>query len=143
MKTVLPAEAHAKLTTRLVARQDPARIQKLVAEHIMVLAPPTVRVTVDTGAASAAAVTAYDGPEVRAAMAAQRAVWGVEPVLNRNGGSLPILATFQEVLGAPFLALPLGLDDNRHAPDEHYGLEYLYKGIETVIRYYFNYAEAS
>jgi len=141
MKTVLPAEAHAKLTTRLVARQDPARIQKLVAEHIMALAPPTVRVTVDTGAASAAAVTAYDGPEVQAAMAAQRAVWGVEPVLNRNGGSLPILATFQEVLGAPFLALPLGLDDNRHAPDEHYGLEYLYKGIETAIRYYYNYAE--
>ena len=62
-------------------------------------------------------------------------------MLNRVGGSLPIVVDFQRILKAPFVLMPLGLDDNRHSPNEHYILEYLYKGIETAIHYYFYLAE--
>jgi acetylornithine deacetylase/succinyl-diaminopimelate desuccinylase-like protein len=135
-KTVLPAEAGAKITMRLVANQDPSRIAQLFMEYVLSLVPDTVRVTVTTGAGSAAAVTPFDSPQITAASRAYEVAWGAKPLLSRAGGSLPIIAAFQRELGIPFVLMPFGLDDNRHSPNEHYHLSHFYKGIDTAIHYY-------
>jgi acetylornithine deacetylase/succinyl-diaminopimelate desuccinylase-like protein len=136
-KTVLPAEAGAKITMRLVAKQEPGRIAQLFKEYVLSLVPDTVRVTVTTGAASAAAVTPFDSPQIAAAAKAYEVGWGAKPILSRAGGSLPILDAFQRELGIPFVLMPFGLDDNRHSPNEHYHLDHFYKGIDTAIHYYY------
>ena len=135
-KTVLPAEAGAKITMRLVAQQDPAHIAQLFQEYVLSLAPPTVTVKVTAGAGSAAAVTPYDSPQIEAAFRAYEVGWGAKPLLSRAGGSLPIIAAFQRELDIPFVLMPFGLDDNRHSPNEHYHLSHFYKGIETAVHYY-------
>lgn len=136
-KTVLPAEAGAKITMRLVAKQEPGRIAQLFKEYVLSLVPDTVRVTVTTGAGSAAAVTPFDSPQIAAAAKAYEVGWGAKAILSRAGGSLPILAAFQRELGIPFVLMPFGLDDNRHSPNEHYHLDHFYKGIDTAIHYYY------
>ncbi len=138
LKTIIPAEAGAKISVRLVAAQDPDKIARQFEEHIREIAPDGVRVELNYHQdGSAAAVTPYDSVEMKAALKAYRESWGIEPVISRLGGSLPIVATFQDVLDAPFVLMPLGLDDNRHSPNEHYRLEYFEKGIDTAIRYYY------
>ena len=141
MKTIIPTTAHAKLTARLVPHQNPTTILQQITAYIHQLTPPTVRATILPAAHAPAAITPIDGPEIRAGQHACRAVWGVPPVLTRAGGSLPIVATLQSVLGIPFLLMPFGLDDNRHAPNEYYDIDYLERGIQTAIHYYFNYAQ--
>jgi acetylornithine deacetylase/succinyl-diaminopimelate desuccinylase-like protein len=136
-KTVLPAEAGAKITMRLVTKQEPGRIAQLFKEYVLSLVPDTVRVTVTTGAGSAAAVTPFDSPQIAAAAKAYEVGWGAKPILSRAGGSLPILDAFQRELGIPFVLMPFGLDDNRHSPNEHYHLDHFYKGIDTAIHYYY------
>ncbi len=136
-KTVLPAEAGAKITMRLVAKQEPGRIAQLFKEYVSSLVPDTVRVTVTTGAGSAAAVTPFDSPQIAAAAKAYEVAWGAKAILSRAGGSLPILDAFQRELGIPFVLMPFGLDDNRHSPNEHYHLDHFYKGIDTAIHYYY------
>ena len=136
-KTVLPAEAGAKITMRLVAKQDPGRIAQLFKEYVLSLVPDTVRATVTIGAGSTAAVTPFDSPQIAAATKAYEVAWGAKPILSRAGGSLPILAAFQRELGIPFVLMPFGLDDNRHSPNEHYHLDHFYKGIDTAIHYYY------
>jgi acetylornithine deacetylase/succinyl-diaminopimelate desuccinylase-like protein len=132
-KTIIPAEARAKISMRLVADQDPDDLALLFSSHVRELAPDTVRLDVQTMAGARAAVTPYDSPYIRAAIRACEAVWARPAVLSRLGGSLPIVATFQSELGAPYVLMPFGLDDNRHSPNEHYRIEYFYKGIETAI----------
>jgi acetylornithine deacetylase/succinyl-diaminopimelate desuccinylase-like protein len=139
-KTIIPAEAGFKVSMRLVAAQDPDEIAALFAKYIENIAPETVRVEIEHHAGCPAAVTAFEGPEIQAAAEAYRDVWPVEPVISRAGGSLPIVAEFQRLLDAPFVLMPLGLDDNRHSPNEHYRLDYLWRGIETVIRFYYRLA---
>lgn len=136
-KTIIPAKAGAKISMRLVAEQDPQEIGRLFTEYVTGLAPETVvvRVRVQEGGA-AAAVTPYDAPEITAAVKAYQAGWGATPFLGRGGGSLPIIAAFQKELAAPFVLMPFGLDDNRHAPNEHYHLQNFYRGIDTAIYYY-------
>ena len=136
-KTVLPAEAGAKITMRLVTKQEPGRIAQLFKEYVLSLVPDTVRVTVTTGAGSAAAVTPFDSPQIAAAAKAYEVAWGAKAILSRAGGSLPILDAFQRELGIPFVLMPFGLDDNRHSPNEHYHLDHFYKGIDTAIHYYY------
>jgi acetylornithine deacetylase/succinyl-diaminopimelate desuccinylase-like protein len=134
-KTVLPAKAGVKITMRTVAQQDPVRLARLFTEYVLSIAPDTVQVTVRTDAGSAAAVTSFESPFIEAAIKAYEIGWGVKPILTRAGGSLPIIATFQRELGIPFVLMPFGLDDNRHSPNEHYHLEYFYKGIETAVHF--------
>ena len=136
-KTVLPAEAGAKITMRLVAKQEPGRIAQLFKEYVLSLVPDTVQVTVTIGAGSAAAVTPFDSPQIAAAAKAYEVAWGAKAILSRAGGSLPILDAFQRELGIPFVLMPFGLDDNRHSPNEHYHLDHFYKGIDTAIHYYY------
>ncbi len=134
-KTIIPAEAGAKISMRLVADQDADEIAELLTSYISNIAPETVHVSVKVIAGANAAVTPFDSMEIAAAMRAYTLGWGAEPVRSRAGGSLPIVATFQQELGAPFVLMPFGLDDNRHSPNEHYLLDHFIRGITTAIHY--------
>lgn len=140
-KTIIPAEAGAKVSLRLVANQDADEVAELFTEYVTSLAPDTVRVYVTIHAAANAAVTPFDSAEIAAAMRAYNIAWGAKAVRSRIGGSLPIIVTFQQILGIPFVLMPFGLDDNRHSPNEHYHLSHFYRGIDTAIHYYYYLAE--
>ncbi|MEZ4645608.1 MAG: dipeptidase [Chloroflexota bacterium] len=135
-KTIIPAKACAKVSMRLVANQDADEIAELFTEYVTNLAPDTVHVQVIIHTGANAAVTPFDSSEIAAAMRAYKVAWGAEAVRSRAGGSLPIIATMQQELGIPFVLMPFGLDDNRHAPNEHYHLSHFARGINTAIHYY-------
>lgn len=135
-KTIIPAQAGAKISMRLVESQDAAQIAQQFANFVKQIAPSTVQVEVKVQAGADAAVTPYSSPAIQAAFKAYEAGWGETPLLSRGGGSLPIVATFQKLLNAPFVLMPFGLDDNRHSPNEHYHLTHLEKGMVTAIYFY-------
>lgn len=141
VKTIIPAEAGAKISMRLVAEQDPDRIARLFVEYVESLTPETVQLQVTMQPGAAAAVTDPDSPQIQAAVKAYQVGWGARPVLSRGGGSLPVIATFQSELGTPFVLMPFGLDDNRHSPNEHYHLDHFSRGLDTAIHYYYYLAE--
>jgi acetylornithine deacetylase/succinyl-diaminopimelate desuccinylase-like protein len=135
-KTVLPGKAHAKISMRLVPDQDPAEISQLIAEHLGAIAPPAVSVEVRDLHGGAPAIVRRDSPAMQAAFRAYGAAFGREPVFMRAGGSIAVVATFQDVLGIETILMGFGLpDDNLHAPNEKFHLPNFYKGIETVIRF--------
>ncbi|HYN87993.1 MAG TPA: dipeptidase, partial [Ardenticatenaceae bacterium] len=143
-KTVLPAEAHAKISMRLVPDQEPLEIAALIAEHLRSIAPPTVRVEVTPLHHGHGAIIPRDIPAMEAARAAYRAAFGVDPVFMREGGSIPVVATFQKVLGIPSIMLGFGLpDDNLHSPNEKFTLEMFHKGVQTVIHFLNNLANSN
>lgn len=134
-KTVLPAWAGAKVSMRLVPRQDPEKIARLFEEHVQAVTPAGVRSTVLSNHGAAAVLIDAKGPIVEAAMAAQEDVWGRKPVLIREGGSIPIVGTFSEVLKVPILLMGFGLSDDRlHSPNEKFNISHFYNGIRTTIR---------
>lgn len=135
-KTIIPAEAGAKISMRLVENQDAGKIAAQLTNFIKQLSPPTVTVEVTVQAGADAACTPYDSVAIQAAFRAYEDGWGATPLLSRGGGSLPIVATFQKLLGAPFVLMPFGLDDNRHSPNEHYQLSHLEKGMVTAVYFY-------
>lgn len=119
-KTIIPAEAHAKLTFRLVANQDPARIDPLVRRHVEKHAPAGVQVEFKAGefGAKPYAISARH-PAVRASAEVLQAVYGVAPFEGRIGGSIPVLSVFEDVLHAPAISFGAStLDANLHSPDE-------------------------
>lgn len=136
VKTVLPAGAGAKITMRLVPQQEPEKILQLAFEHIRRLTPKQVKLQLINQGGSWPALIPIDSPEMKAAGRVLEQVWGVPPVFNLGGGSLPVVSAFQRLLGVPFVLMPFGLDDNRHAPNEHIRLDYFEKGIETAIRFF-------
>lgn len=139
-KTVLPAEAHAKISMRLVPRQDPDKITELFSTYFKSLAPPSVRVEVRPHHGGQPVVTPTDTPEYRAAHEAMTETFGKEPIPQRSGGSIPIVALFEEVLGVKSVLMGFGLDsDSIHSPNEHFGVFNFYKGIETIPYYFANY----
>jgi len=128
-KTIVPAWARAKITTRLVPNQKPARIIKLVRDHLARLCPPTVRLEIKTGHGAEAYWVSPTGPDARAALRALKTAFGCEPVLVREGGSIPIVNQFKRVLRADTLLLGLALpDDNAHSPNEKFDLGCFAKG---------------
>ena len=134
-KTVLPSRALAKLSCRLVANQDPAKIFDLVRDHILSLTPPTVRADVrrvtDDGLP---ALVDLNDPALEAAVAAYEQGWGTAPKYVRGGGSIPIVAEFQSLLGLPVILLGFGLNtDGIHGPNEHFHISMFNKGIDTAI----------
>lgn len=137
-KTIIPAEAGAKISMRLVPDQDPNEIAELFARYVTRLASDMVKVEVIRHSAGWPAITPLDSPEMKAAAAAYEAAWGTAPVFTREGGSIPIVAVFQNVLGAPAVLMGFGLDDNIHSPNEHFRIQNYYRGIDTVIHYYHN-----
>ena len=135
-KTVLPGKAHAKISMRLVPDQDPAEISRLIAEHLKAIAPPTVRVQVQELHQGKGAIVRRDSVWMQAACKAYAAAFGREPVFERGGGSIPVVATFQDVLGIDTILMGFGLpDDNLHAPNEKFHLPNFYRGIETAIHF--------
>ncbi len=133
-KTVIPAEAHAKVSCRLVPDQDSAAIGPMIERFLTEIAPPTVDVSVQTRGHAPATVVPLDVPEIGAASRAFKRVFGADPVFSREGGSIPVATVFQEALSIPILLMGLGLpDDNLHAPNEKLHLPNLYRGIRVGI----------
>lgn len=133
-KTVIPAEARAKVSCRLVPDQDSSAIGAMIERYLQQIAPQTVEVSVDTLQHAPATVVPLDVPEMQAAARAYHRVFGAEPVFSREGGSIPIATVVQESLGIPILFMGFGLpDDNLHAPNEKLHLPNFYRGIRVGI----------
>ena len=136
-KTVLPSKAGAKISMRLVPNQDPDKIQKLFTEFVKSISPKSVKVQIKDTHNAKPAITPIDNDAVRAAKEALRRSYGVEPVFIREGGSIPVVNTFQELLNSPTILIGFGLnDENIHSPDEHFDLNNFYKGIESIAYYF-------
>jgi len=134
-KTVLPGEAGAKVSMRLVADQDPEEIARLFKAHVEAVTPPGVRVEVKAIHGAGPVLVEIDGSLAEAAMAAQEDVWGKTPFKIREGGSIPIVGTFSQVLGVPILLVGMGLPDDRlHSPNEKFNISHFYNGIRTIVR---------
>jgi acetylornithine deacetylase/succinyl-diaminopimelate desuccinylase-like protein len=133
-KTVIPAEARAKVSCRLVPDQDSSAIGAMIERYLQQIAPQTVEVSVDTLQHAPATVVPLDVSEMQAAARAYHRVFGAEPVFSREGGSIPIATVVQESLGIPILFMGFGLpDDNLHAPNEKLHLPNFYRGIRVGI----------
>jgi acetylornithine deacetylase/succinyl-diaminopimelate desuccinylase-like protein len=128
-KTIVPAWARAKVTIRLVPDQEPNHINKLVQRHMKKLCPPTVRMEVTSGHGAEAYMVSPTGPQAQAALRSLKLAFGCEPVLLREGGSIPIVNSFKKILGADALMVGLALpDDNAHSPNEKFDLDCFAKG---------------
>jgi acetylornithine deacetylase/succinyl-diaminopimelate desuccinylase-like protein len=130
IKTVLPKEAHAKITCRLAPNQDPVRIQQLLKAHVEKHAPRGVRTEVKLlpGIASPYVIPA-DHPGNQAARAVLKEMYGMEPYHIRTGGTVPVCGTFQRYLGAFTVTFAFGMDDEKfHAPNEFFRVSSLQKG---------------
>jgi len=131
-KTVIPAEAHAKVSMRLVPDQTPKEIYRKAAAYIKKLAPKSVKVTVRDLHGGAAWVAPTDHPALKAAGKAMQRAFGRSPVFVREGGSIPIVPAFESMLKVPVVLMGVGLpDDNLHAPNEKMDLDQFYGGIEA------------
>lgn len=135
-KTIIPAKASAKLSSRLVGNQDPEKIFQQLKQYIEALAPPTVRVKVTLLTTGKPALIPFDLPEMQAAARAYEKAWGAAPIFTRGGGSIPIVAEIADQMGIPVVMMGYGLDDDGlHAPNERYSLDMFQRGIETAIVY--------
>jgi acetylornithine deacetylase/succinyl-diaminopimelate desuccinylase-like protein len=138
IKTVIPSEAHAKITCRLVPNQDPDVIAELLQKHIKAHAPAGVTVEVSLFDKGTPFVTPFDHPAIQAAGRAYEKVYNVPTSFTRSGGSIPIVATFDQILGTPVVLMGFGLpDENFHAPNEHFHLENFDKGLQTLCHYWY------
>jgi len=129
-KTVIPAVAMAKVSMRLVPDQDPNTIAKLFEDYVRKVTPKTVELKVTRMHGGKPWMAAFDNPFVRAAGRAIERGFGKAPVFNREGGSIPVVSTFQEELGLPSVLFGVGLpDENAHAPNEKLDLGNFHNGI--------------
>lgn len=136
-KTVLPGKAYAKISMRLVPDQSSDEITSLFANHFKSLAPAGVKVEVRPHHGGEPVVTPIDSPAYLAAAKAMEKTFGKKPIPTRGGGSIPIVALFEQVLGLKSVLMGFGLDsDALHSPNEHYGVFNYFKGIETIPYFY-------
>lgn len=139
-KTILPSKAFAKISMRLVPYQDAEKIAKLFEKHFNALAPAGVRVKAEYLHGGQAYISPLDTPEYMAASMAVEQALGKKPIPVRSGGSIPIVATFEKVLGVKSILLGFGLDTNAiHSPNENYPLVNFFSGIETISYFYGKY----
>jgi acetylornithine deacetylase/succinyl-diaminopimelate desuccinylase-like protein len=139
-KTVLPSEAYAKISMRLVPNQSSDKITQLFEDHFKSIAPDCVSVEVEPHHGGEPVLLPTDSIEYQAASQAMQNTFGKEPIPERGGGSIPIVALFEEVLGLKTILMGFGLDsDALHSPNEHYGLFNYFKGIETIPHFYHEY----
>ena len=136
-KTVLPSEAHAKISMRLVPKQTSVEISKLFMDHFLRMAPPYVKVEVTPFESGDGFLIPISSDAYKAASRAIAEVYGIEPVPSRGGGSIPILAEFQKVLGLDPLLMGFGLErDTIHSPNESYLLRQFFGGMESIALFY-------
>ena len=141
-KTVLPSKAYAKISTRLVPNQDHNKIAKMFVDYFESIAPKSVKVKVEYLHGGPSYVCPIDLPAYKAAEKAFKDVYGKDPVPVRSGGSIPIIATFEEVLGIKSVLMGFGLgSDAIHSPNENFPLEQFYNGIRTIPLFYKYFAE--
>ncbi|MFN3939377.1 MAG: dipeptidase [Chitinophagales bacterium] len=139
-KTVLPSKAFAKISMRLVPNQHSEKIADLFEKHIKKIAPPYVHVKVTRHHGGEPVVVPLDYVPMQAALKAMEKTFGITPIPTREGGSIPIVKLFEDVLGAKSILMGFGLNsDAIHSPNEHYGLFNYYKGIETIPWFYHYY----
>ena len=137
IKTVLPSEAGAKITCRLVPDQDPDEIVEKLKAHIEKHKPAGVTVTVTEFDKGKPFITPFDHPAIQAAGRSYEKVYAVPTAYTRGGGSIPIVAAFDEILGLPVVLMGFGLStENFHAPNEHFHLENFDKGLRVIGDYY-------
>ncbi len=140
-KTVLPSEAHAKISMRLVPNQRSEEITRLFADHFKAIAPDCVKVEVRECEGGDGFLIPISSDAYRAASKAMTDVYGIEPVPSRGGGSIAVLAEMQKILGIDPLLMGFGLErDTIHSPNESYLLRQFFAGIESIIRFYGYYA---
>jgi acetylornithine deacetylase/succinyl-diaminopimelate desuccinylase-like protein len=129
-KTVLPATAMAKVSMRLVPDQNPAAIGDLFEAYLKKICPKTMELKITRMHVGKPWMTEFDNKYVRAAGRAIERGFGLAPVFSREGGSIPVVSTFQEELGLPSVLFGIGLpDENAHAPDERLDLGNFHNGI--------------
>ena len=141
IKTVLPAEAGAKITCRLVPDQDPDEIVEKLKAHIEKHKPVGATVTVTEFDKGKPFITPFDHPAIQAAGRSYEKVYNVPTAYTRGGGSIPIVAAFDEILELPVVLMGFGLSsENFHAPNEHFHLENFDQGLRVISDYYYEIA---
>jgi acetylornithine deacetylase/succinyl-diaminopimelate desuccinylase-like protein len=135
-KSIVPAQAIAKLSFRLVPDQDPQKIARVFREHVERITPPAVRSSVRIFSPIEPALVDRQHSAVRAAALAYKQGFGASPVFIRSGGSIPVVNTFQKILGVPAVLMGFGLpEDHIHSPNENFHLPVFYNAIATSIWY--------
>ena len=143
-KTVIASKAFAKISMRLVPDQDPDEITELFTKHFEHIAPKGVKVKVTPHHGGLPYVTKTNSVGYQAAAKAYESTFGKKPVPERTGGSIPIVALFEQVLKSKTILMGFGLDsDAIHSPNEHFGVWNFLKGIETIPHFYKYYTELS
>ena len=136
-KTVLPSEAFAKVSCRLVANQDHEEISRAFVEYMQQIAPKSVKVEVTPMHGGQGYVCPIDLPAYKAAEVGFEKAFGKKPLAARRGGSIPIIATFEKVLGVKTILMGFGLEQNAiHSPNESMDLEVFENGIVAVAEFY-------
>lgn len=136
-KTVLPSKAGAKISMRLVPEQNHKNIARLFTNYVKSLAPDTVSVTVTEHHGGHPAITDLSFYGLQAAAQAFKKVYDKEPLFTREGGSIPIVADFQKILGAQSILMGFGLNsDAIHSPNEKFALKDFYRGIHTSAKFF-------
>jgi acetylornithine deacetylase/succinyl-diaminopimelate desuccinylase-like protein len=134
-KTIIPAHAHAKVSCRLVSDQDPDRIFDLLSAYVAEVTPPGVRSSLTKIGTGRPSLTPMDHPATQAAARAIEATFGRPPLFTREGGSIPVSASFESRLGLPVVLVGFAPpDDNAHAPNESMRLDNYERGIRCVAR---------
>jgi acetylornithine deacetylase/succinyl-diaminopimelate desuccinylase-like protein len=143
-KTVLPSKAYAKISMRLVPNQSSHEISEIFTNHFKSIAPAGVKVKVTPHHGGEPVVTPTDSIAYKAAAKAIETAFGKAPIPTRGGGSIPIVALFEKTLGLKTVLMGFGLDsDSIHSPNEKYGVENYFKGIETIPYFHKYFAEMS
>ena len=143
-KTIIPSKASAKISMRLVPHQDYRKIAVLFENYFRSIAPESVRVEVKALHGGQPYVSPTDLPAYYAAEKAMEETFGKTPLPFYSGGSIPIISGFESILGTKSILMGFGLDrDAIHSPNESYGLDNFYRGIETIALFYRYFAEMS
>ncbi len=143
-KTIIPAWAMAKISMRLVPYQDPQAIYQSLKSYLESNAPKTVRWELVQLGLGAASISDIHHPATQSLAKAMTEIWGKSPVYKREGGSVPIVGSMQEILGIDSILTGFGLsDDHIHSPNEKLHLPTWYRGIDTLINFFYNYGEVS
>lgn len=138
-KTVLPAKAMAKISTRLVPDQDPDEVHLQLLQYLADHTADSIRFEVDKMVGAPASISDRNSSYVKAMEKALEAVWGSQPLFKREGGSVPVVGQFQEFLGIESVNCGFALpDDNMHSPNEKLHLPGWYRGIDALIHFFLN-----
>jgi acetylornithine deacetylase/succinyl-diaminopimelate desuccinylase-like protein len=140
-KSVIPSTGVARFSIRLVPDQEPAEIAQLLHHHLQRCTPPSIRSRLKIQGATRPVLLPKHHPAMHTAQRAVQQTWGVPPVLTRSGGSIPLVEQLHRKLQVPVILLGFGLpDDDIHAPNEKMNVSNFFRGIETIIRFFAEYA---